>query len=306
MRPAATSDVDGGWRGQSPAVIDLGLGRDPSPGAGGRPRRASRQRRAAAAAGGLALVLGLLTAAGPPTPPDFRLVLVRPFPTTSVAIAGDLLLAADDDTISAYRLPSGRYAWSAPGYGVATRTAAGPVLAYESPPVAKDGLTRALSPDTGTPVWTAPGAVVPGPDGRTGWAGIAPVGARFEEGRLTPVSVQVRDLVTGRLLWSTGPDVVKVAPVDDGGHGALLLARADGRVEVRDMVTGGTRRTLTRPSQDQPRTAVALLAPGEREPRLLGFLPYAGVTECQAGVGAIACRLPGKRLGIWAYAGRGG
>jgi hypothetical protein len=276
------------------AVIDLDLRREPRE----EPRPTRSYRRAAALVACVALSLGLPAASGPPPTPDFRLVANIPIPSGggTMTVEGDLvLLAGSDSSISAFELATGRLRWTAPGVGVIPYPTPGLVLTDDLETPAGHPVTRVLRADTGAVIWSAEGPINVAADGRIGWTTVTPPASvnAVERPLGSPIGIEVRELASGRLLWSTRPAWTTIS---DDASGALVLVRAAGGIEARDPLTGSVLRTGQLPRDIHP-TDMLLLPVGTslvvmdyREHRVIGLDPATFQTRwSRAAEGVVPC-----------------
>jgi outer membrane protein assembly factor BamB len=283
------------------AVIDLDVRGEPP--AGSRPGPAGRHRRAAALTACLAAVLGLVVGSAGPADPDFRLVATIPIPRGggSMAVAGDLaLLGGGDGTVAAFDLASGRRRWTAPGIAAITDPAPGLVLVYDVVTPSARSITRVVRADTGAVVWAMEGPVNVGAGGRIVWTTVTPPAAveAVERPLGSPVGIEVRELASGRPLWSTRPEWTTIS---EDPSGAFVLVRPAGDVEVRDPLTGSVLRTGRLPGDLDPAGAALLPLGGSlvvvdyRARRVIGLDPatfrtrWARVADGVVPCGEVVC-----------------
>jgi outer membrane protein assembly factor BamB len=249
-------------------VIELGTGHgvvdEDAPPPAGRQRLSTRTRMAVAS--GL-LLLGCAAAA--PAHPPLRDTATVPAPVGSiVSVTGDTLVVSDPttaapgpgSTLTAYSLPAGRPRWSVdlPVTGAYTAVRAGDlVLVSRRDESRRRVATIALTADSGRVAWQRRGAVL-AVDGVGVGLGVNEVrsvsgrGWRIE-GEMTGV-----DLATGRARWRA--DVANTAIVQvPPARGFALIIHDDGRLDVRDLVTGDLRGSRQLPpadyADDNPRVA---------------------------------------------------
>ncbi|GAB3173486.1 outer membrane protein assembly factor BamB [Micromonospora palomenae] len=230
-------------------VIDLGeVGHDVEPVRPPRPPRpVGRPVRLALVA--LLALLGL-AAAAPGSPPPVR-VAVPAGPDPGQLVGDDLFVrsvptaALMGRELTAVGLEDGRIRWRSPvpaGHHLVVLTEVGGDVAVTSDP-GGEPVSAVLDHTDGRVRWRQPGVAVPTGDG----------GLLLEDAEPDRVAVRGVDVASGSPRWSAaiGPGAIGYR-YDDRGITQIVLVAHDGRVEVRDRITGQLRRTFRIPPARGP------------------------------------------------------